>query len=80
MFLNKAFHFKYCIDNDGVLVEITTEDKQEKVESFLKENDDISEDTLWIALRKYECWVWTSDTPMCNPKWESEPNEESGGQ
>lgn len=61
-------------------MEITSEDKQAKVEEFLETAPDHSDDdSLWIGLRKVECWVWNSDTPMCNPNWESEPDDDSGG-
>ena len=61
------------------MVEITTEEKQTEVDKFLDGQDDLEDDqSLWMALRKYECWVWTSDTPMCHTKWEDD-SEDSGG-
>jgi len=60
-------------------VEIISEEKQKEVDEFLGSQDGLADsEGLWMALRKYECWVWTSDTPMCHKNWEGEP-EGSGG-
>ena len=80
----KSFYFlsyfrQYCIDNKGILVEITSAKKQEEVDKFLDGQDGLEDgEGLWMALRKYECWVWTSDTPMCHVNWESEPSDSGG--
>jgi hypothetical protein len=26
-------------------------------------------ESYWIGLRKFECWVWLSDTPLCYVNW-----------
>ena len=62
-------------------MEITSPEKQKEVDAFLNKQSELTDkDDLWMALRKYECWVWTSDTPMCHTNWMDETSNKSGGQ
>ena len=61
------------------MVEIISDEKQADVDKFLDSQKEMSKVDLWMALRKYECWVWTSDTPMCYKNWiEESPTNEGG--
>ena len=62
------------------MVEALSEEKEATVNTFLKTQEDFSEkNCLWMALRKYECWVWNSDTPMCHKNWKDDSPSDSGG-
>jgi hypothetical protein len=74
------FSFKYCIDHGGMMVEIVSEEKGTEIDKFVKTQQDFKDKAcLWMALRKYECWVWNSDTPMCHTNWKDEGPTDSGG-
>ena len=61
------------------MAEITSVEKQQEVDELLDGQNDMEEtEGLWMALRKYECWVWTSDTPMCHTNWD-DSSDGSGG-
>ncbi len=78
MSILKILCLQFCNEKDGVLVEIHTKEKQEEVKKFL-DNEKKKGKHIWMGLKKFECWVWTSDTPMCYTNWiEENPNDDGG--
>jgi len=62
------------------MVEIVSEEKGTNIDKFVKNQQDFKDKAcLWMALRKYECWVWNSDSPMCHTNWKDEGPAKSGG-
>jgi len=69
---------QYCINNAGILVEIQTKEKQDDLSKFLAGHS-VKVDHFWIGLRRYECWVWNSDTPVCYKNWIEKHSNKTGG-
>ena len=47
--------------------------------TFFKQDLQGNQQSFWIGLRKFECWIWSSEKPVCLDHWLDQDPEEQGG-
>ncbi len=78
--LNRVI-FQLCRKKSGTLAEMADEKTMIDVINYVnKYGKPKVNETFWIGLRKKECWVWNSNTPVCYKAWHKKyPKDGEGG-
>jgi hypothetical protein len=67
-----VYFFQQCQDKGARLVEIESVEKNQLVIDLIINHELTYPNTTsnyFIGLRRFECWVWLSDTPICYSNW-----------